>query len=135
MSKYCQIWQNHRNTCWKYQIPENLFWVVSFTYSACPCIVCLVSCPLYSVFSLKNYLCLYFLGCHTKIGSGNYSDMPCVMTWTYPINGVTYTGCANPHNDPKGNWCPTLLNNDNEFESTAGKWGYCSDNCPIDDGK
>ena len=48
---------------------------------------------------------------------------------------MTYNGCANPYNDPNGNWCPTEVNNVTaKFESRSGKWGYCSDNCPIDPG-
>ena len=91
---------------------------------------------------MNNYslqtLNFYSLECLTN--DGEDPGIECAnpesnYTWTYPTTGANYTGCANPHNDPKGNWCPTLLNNDNEFESTAGKWGYCSDNCPIDDGK
>ena len=91
---------------------------------------------------MNNYLLqtlnFYSLECLTN--GGEDPGIECAnpesnYTWNYPTTGATYTGCANPHNDPKGNWCPTLLNNDNEFESTAGKWGYCSDNCPIDNGK
>ena len=28
---------------------------------------------------------------------------------------MNYTGCANPNNDPRGDWCPTELNEDGEF--------------------
>ena len=42
---------------------------------------------------------------------------------------MNYTGCANPHNDPKGNWCPTELDGNGEMME-PGKWGYCSHNCP-----
>ena len=65
--------------------------------------------------------------------AGDDPGVKCISKWTY-IN-VTYNGCANPHNDPNGNWCPTDVNNDTaKFESRSGKWGYCSDNCPIDPG-
>ena len=47
---------------------------------------------------------------------------------------MNYTGCANPHNDPKGDWCPTELNADGEFEKKSGNWGYCSDYCRKDKG-
>ena len=58
--------------------------------------------------------------------------MPCVMTWTYPINGVTYTGCANPDGDTNGTWCPTEVNAAGEFEPKSRKWGYCNSKCPKD---
>ena len=43
---------------------------------------------------------------------------------------MNYTGCANPHHDALGDWCPTELNINGEFEAKSGKWGYCSNNCP-----
>ena len=78
-----------------------------------------------------QYICYLSLECLTN--AGDDPGVKCISTWTY--NDVTYTGCANPHNDPNGNWCPTEVNTDtNKFESRSGKWGYCSDNCPIDPG-
>ena len=47
---------------------------------------------------------------------------------------MNYTGCANPNNDPMGDWCPTELNEDGEFSAKSRKWGYCSDNCPKNPG-
>ena len=72
------------------------------------------------------------LACITN--GGEVPDTPCLFPWTYPLNGRTYVGCANPHKDPAGDWCPTKLNENNEFEIKSGNWGYCSDNCRKDKG-
>ena len=61
---------------------------------------------------------------------GEVSGKPCKFPWIYPINNITYLGCANPHKDSKGNWCPTEVNEAGEFVTKSGNWGYCSDNCP-----
>ena len=66
---------------------------------------------------------------------GDVPEKPCKFPWIYPINNMTYLGCANPHEDSKGDWCPTDLNADGEFEINSGNWGYCNDNCRKDRGE
>ena len=75
-----------------------------------------------------------YLDCLTS--GGEDPGKLCIFPWFYPSNGVNYTGCANPHNDPRGAWCPTEVNEDGEFgTNSSGKWGYCSNNCPIHQGE
>ena len=81
----------------------------------------------------------FILACKTTInGTMNATfespdpEMPCVSSWTYPINGMTYSGCANPDNDPGGDWCPTMVNQDGNYEPKSRRWGYCNDKCPKD---
>ena len=69
----------------------------------------------------------YLIDCLTK--GGEDPGAQCQFPWFYSKNGMNYTGCANPHNDPKGNWCPTELDGNGEMME-PGKWGYCSHNCP-----
>ena len=66
---------------------------------------------------------VFISGCHTVKESGSYPDMPCVMSWTYPINGVTYKGCANPDGDTNGQWCPTEVNAAGEYLLLIGWTG------------
>ena len=73
------------------------------------------------------------LDCLTN--GGEDPGILCIFPWFYPINGVKYTGCANPHNDPIGDWCPTEVNEHGEFVVKSGKWGKCSDNCPKHQGE
>ena len=92
--------------------------------------------PIYRIFSSNNFNTytgsVFVSGCHTVKGSGKYPDMPCVMSWTYPINGVNYTGCANPDDVSGGDWCPTEVNEAGEYEPKSEKWGYCNSKCPRD---
>ena len=93
---------------------------------------------LFLVSTEKNASLCIFLVCRTN-GGDNYKPVPpgiavgepCVTdTWYYPITKTNYTGCANPHNDPRGNWCPTEVDSNNMFEAKSGNWGYCTHNCP-----
>ena len=70
------------------------------------------------------------LGCVTN--GGEAPNKPCKLSWKFC--GREYKGCANPFNDPKGDWCPTELNFANEFVPKSGNWGYCSSNCKRDKG-
>ena len=58
---------------------------------------------------------------------GEKIDKPCVFPWKHSGTGDTwYTGCANPGNDPGGNWCPTKLGPNRKYLSGSGEWGYCN---------
>ena len=60
---------------------------------------------------------------------GEKIDKPCVFPWKHSGTGDTwYTGCANPGNDPGGNWCPTKLGANRVYQSGSGEWGYCNKN-------
>ena len=72
----------------------------------------------------------FILACLTN--GGEDPNAHCILEWTYPVNGLTYKGCANPDVDPGGDWCPTEVNEDGQFEPKSGKWGYCSENCRRD---
>ena len=49
----------------------------------------------------------------------------CIFPWKYNDEARVYKGCANPDEDGGGDWCPTELNDDGEYVSKSGKWGYC----------
>ena len=74
------------------------------------------------------------LACITN--GGEKPDSPCIFPWTYTTNGRTYKydGCANPHNDPRGDWCPTKLDENDAYVPKSGNWGYCNDKCKKDKG-
>ena len=79
--------------------------------------------------------CFDILVCRTN--GGEVVGAECVKTkWKYPDSNIEYDGCANPHNDPRGDWCPTEIDGSNdEYVLKSGKWGYCNDICPKDNGK
>ena len=93
---------------------------------------------LFLVSTEKNASLCIFLVCRTN-GGDNYKPVPpgiavgekCVTdTWYYPTTKTNYKGCANPHNDPRGDWCPTKVDNEKVFKAKSGNWGYCTHNCP-----
>ena len=78
--------------------------------------------------------CFDILVCRTN--GGEVVGAECVKTkWKYPDSNIEYEGCANPHNDPRGDWCPTEVDVNDDYVLKSGKWGYCNDVCPKDNGK
>ena len=78
---------------------------------------------------------LFFLILACLTYNGEVSDKPCIFPWFYPSNGANYAGCAYPHNDLIGDWCPTEVNEAGEYVAKSGNWGYCNDICRRDSGK
>lgn len=67
--------------------------------------------------------------CRTE-GGGN-SNRKCLFPFIF--REKIYRGCTNDY-DPNGRlWCSTLVDENGNHISGQGEWGYCSNNCPIDD--
>ena len=57
----------------------------------------------------------------------------CVFPFTW--KNTTFSGCPIDFNDSTKRWCSTLVDPNGNHVINKQKYGYCSDNCPIDDGK
>ncbi|PNW72794.1 hypothetical protein CHLRE_15g644050v5 [Chlamydomonas reinhardtii] len=60
-------------------------------------------------------------------GAATKSGLTCTSkAWTIKGSSATYTGCANPTNDPKGVWCALAKG---QATATGTSWDYCPDAC------
>ena len=65
--------------------------------------------------------------CQTIDGPGK--GEPCIFPFTFKLTGKKYNSCTKDgDNGMKGYWCSTKVDSDGAHE--AGKFGYCSEECP-----
>ena len=53
----------------------------------------------------------------------------CIFPFSF--GGSTFHGCTLFDDDPKP-WCSTLVDEEGKHVGERGKWGYCGNECPID---
>ncbi|KAG2428380.1 hypothetical protein HYH02_014396 [Chlamydomonas schloesseri] len=68
-------------------------------------------------------------GSKLKCGAGatTKSGLTCTAkSWAVKDSTTTYSGCANPNNDPKGVWCALAKG---QATASGTSWDYCPDAC------